>query len=154
MANQHTARRHVTATEIYCNKCASMKPFSEFHKDSSNLWGYAYYCKVCACKNSRKNWHARTEDKKAKHRQKQVEFKKARKREFVKLFGDRCFDCKQSFHDVCYDFHHLDMSTKEYNPSTATFMSMEVALKELEKCILLCANCHRMRHYKKEEERE
>ena len=46
------------------------------------------------------------------------------------------------------DFHHLDMSTKESGIShiVNSNRSMAVLQKELEKCVVLCANCHRKVH--------
>jgi hypothetical protein len=45
----------------------------------------------------------------------------------------------------CLDFHHLDSKTKEFSISNAFRMgySLERIFLEIEKCILLCANCHR-----------
>lgn len=36
-------------THKECSNCRKNKEHSEFHKDSSNKYGLAYYCKVCAC---------------------------------------------------------------------------------------------------------
>ena len=44
------------------------------------------------------------------------------------------------------DFHHLDMRTKELNISQGV-ISPDKLEKELEKCVVLCANCHRKVHY-------
>lgn len=42
------------------------------------------------------------------------------------------------------DFHHL--SDKDVNVSTMLAMSRDRILKEIAKCIVLCANCHRRVH--------
>lgn len=46
------------------------------------------------------------------------------------------------------DFHHIDPSTKD---GTITRMSTKYSLdrlqKEIDKCVVLCANCHREFHY-------
>jgi predicted transcriptional regulator len=60
-----------------------------------------------------------------------------------------CCDCKMSFKDrpECCDFHHVDPELKEHKISyKLQCASKESLLKELEKCIPLCANCHRTRH--------
>lgn len=70
------------------------------------------------------------------------------KRKAIELFGDKCYLCEEQFPDYCYDFHHIDESTKEMNPSYALYKyDFEKALKELEKCILVCSNCHRKIHF-------
>jgi hypothetical protein len=58
--------------------------------------------------------------------------------------------CQKCGYDKCIgalDFHHLDPSTKEAGWTGMRKMSMENMIKELDKCILLCANCHRETHF-------
>ena len=43
------------------------------------------------------------------------------------------------------DFHHLDPSIKEFN-LTRNSIGWEKLKPELDKCVLLCSNCHRMIH--------
>jgi predicted HNH restriction endonuclease len=42
------------------------------------------------------------------------------------------------------EFHHPDSFTKDFTISTRT--SWKVVERELRKCVLLCANCHREVH--------
>ena len=70
------------------------------------------------------------------------------KLKLIAFFGGRCSDCKGSFHPSAYDFHHLDPSKKD--GLLKLDRSWERVLKDTEGCILLCSNCHRARHYKKE----
>jgi len=49
----------------------------------------------------------------------------------------------------CLEFHHTDPSNKSY--AVARMMrgySKKTILKEISKCIILCANCHRKLHKK------
>ena len=59
----------------------------------------------------------------------------------------KCTKCGFA-HPAALDFHHEDPSEKEYNInrliSNGQFKKAEA---ELEKCIVLCANCHRIHHY-------
>lgn len=47
------------------------------------------------------------------------------------------------------EFHHQNPSEKEHNISDLTNKgySIKTILKEVNKCIVLCANCHRDHHY-------
>lgn len=54
-------------------------------------------------------------------------------------------DCLGVFPATCFDFHHE--GEKDMNPSKALTMSAEKQEQEMAKCILLCANCHRIRHW-------
>ena len=49
-------------------------------------------------------------------------------------------------HYQTFDFHHLDPSTKLNNVSKLCMDKRKdsIILAEIEKCILLCANCHRL----------
>jgi hypothetical protein len=46
----------------------------------------------------------------------------------------------------CLDWHHVDVETKILPVSCLLQNSMEYIFREIEKCILLCANCHRKEH--------
>ena len=66
----------------------------------------------------------------------------------IKLFHG-CFLCGYDQHARSLDFHHLDPSKKEM--AISQFMSIariseEDLLEEIGKCVVLCANCHRMIH--------
>lgn len=50
---------------------------------------------------------------------------------------------------ACFDFHHINPNEKIYNPSTALRLSKEKRDMELSKCLLICANCHRLIHAKR-----
>lgn len=60
--------------------------------------------------------------------------------------GQRCANCPEN--DIrCLDFHHVDPSNKKYNIGHDSNLSLVTMVKEIEKCILLCANCHRKEEY-------
>lgn len=69
------------------------------------------------------------------------------KNELVKLLGGKCQTCGYNKSFAALDFHHK--SDKEQLVSVLlNGSSKEKLLKEANKCILLCANCHRELHYK------
>ena len=59
-------------------------------------------------------------------------------------------ECSRCGYDKCLDaldFHHLDESKKEFNLSRKGHTrSWKKVKEELDKCVLLCANCHREVH--------
>src|SRR5205807_7072951 len=57
-----------------------------------------------------------------------------------------CVDCGER-DPVVLDFHHLHGKT--FNINRAYQCSIKRILEELAKCVLLCANCHRRREYRK-----
>lgn len=78
---------------------------------------------------------------------KQREDKRLRKIRAVEYLGGKCGKCGQEWHPAIYEFHHRDPSTKERDPSKMLSLSWERLSTELDKCILLCANCHRLTHH-------
>ena len=57
----------------------------------------------------------------------------------------RCCVCGES-DASCLDFHHLDPSEKEMDPSLTVQYGKKAIIEELNKCACLCANCHRKEH--------
>ena len=81
-------------------------------------------------------------EKELAHRQKQ-QFKK-KLSDLKSSLG--CFDCGENNH-IVLDFDHL--RDKKYNVSRMVHdgFSWKAILKEVEKCQVVCANCHRIRTY-------
>jgi hypothetical protein len=73
----------------------------------------------------------------------------ANKKRAIEYLGGKCADCglKTDFISV-YDFHHKEAEDKEANVGRllVTFRTWEKIQEEIDKCVLLCANCHRIRH--------
>lgn len=65
----------------------------------------------------------------------------------VEYKGDKCSVCG---YDRCADaleFHHLDPSKKDFGISSKGYTrSWDKVKEELDKCILVCSNCHREIH--------
>lgn len=64
----------------------------------------------------------------------------------IEYKGGACSSCGYC---RCFDalhFHHLDSSVKDFKISGNHSRSWESIKRELDKCILLCANCHAERH--------
>ena len=57
-----------------------------------------------------------------------------------------CMDCGERFPAYVMDLHHRDPSQKDFALSHHRGASIERIRDEIDKCDLLCANCHRMRH--------
>ena len=59
----------------------------------------------------------------------------------------RCTTCGFS-HPAALDFHHVDPSKKEANIHKLLQSGRYSKVKEeIKKCIVLCANCHRIHHF-------
>ena len=62
-----------------------------------------------------------------------------------------CADCRQTFDPICMDFDHRPTERKLGKVSTmiSAGVSMAVIEAEIAKCDLVCANCHRIRTFRK-----
>ena len=69
------------------------------------------------------------------------------KLEAIKYKGSKCIKCGYNKCIEALDFHHRDATTKEFgiagNGNTIAWNRLKV---ELDKCDLLCSNCHRETH--------
>lgn len=65
----------------------------------------------------------------------------------VNYLGGECERCglTSPYYSV-FDFHHRNPEEKEADPGTLLHRSWEVVFNEINKCMLLCANCHRIVH--------
>lgn len=68
------------------------------------------------------------------------------KEAIVKVMGGECLKCNQEFPSPVYDFHHLSDKKFSLGEQLINYSISKIA-KEAAKCVLLCANCHRLIHY-------
>lgn len=93
-------------------------------------------CKTCENKRKREE---------RKERQVRIQWK------LIQEKGGHCTMCTLKVEKntmICFDFHHLNPIEKEDTISNMLACSRPYALikKEADKCILLCACCHRLIH--------
>ena len=86
-----------------------------------------------------------------KQKQRIRERHKTLKEKAVAYLCGKCIDCGlQSEYAEVYDFHHRNPEEKSMGVTKMIRASKrwEAIREELDKCVLLCANCHRIRHAK------
>ncbi len=71
----------------------------------------------------------------------------------ITLLGGRCIDCGWAGNQAVFQFHHLDSGKKDFSIGNVANKSWEIIKKEIKKCVLLCANCHAIRHSTKSEKK-
>jgi hypothetical protein len=69
----------------------------------------------------------------------------ALKRMCVDYKGGKCIKCGYDKCLAALEFHHLDPSKKEFRISkcSTSTINLKKLFEELDKCELVCANCHR-----------
>lgn len=124
-----TTKAEKLVDEKFCPRCSTIKPLSDFYK-RTNRENYGGYCKSCS-----NSYHG--------ERIKKVKLL------MINYKGGKCIDCnlsKDDVHQSVFEFHHLDPDLKDDNWSKIMFQKWAKIENELDKCVLLCANCHRIRH--------
>jgi len=77
-----------------------------------------------------------------------VERRRQIKLKAIQYLGGKCSRCGYNNCAGALHFHHKDETTKEFGLSNKGLIrSWEKVKKELDKCELLCANCHAEEHW-------
>ena len=129
-----------------CCKCDIVKPLSEFNQQKQRKDGLTSWCKICV-RNRCKEWYNENSEK-VKYKESKTRKSKRKWIHDIKT-NNPCRKCGESHH-ACIDFHHVDPSKKDFTIGNALYKlhyTVELILEELEKCIPLCANCHRIFHH-------
>ena len=130
----------IIGNDKYCPSCKIYRSINDFYSRRNK--NYSGWCKSCVSK--------KTTQRQRKLKQMMVDYK-----------GGKCQNpsCStpggynRSINGL--EFHHIDPTKKEFGLSQIRLCKMnEKIKKELDKCDLLCANCHRELHEKLVEERQ
>lgn len=70
----------------------------------------------------------------------------AKRKKAYEYYGSSCVICGYNRCSHALEWHHKDPNEKEITPARVFSRSWENIKKELDKCVLLCSNCHREVH--------
>lgn len=113
--------------EKICPRCLHKKSIEHFYKRRHGT-DFSSYCKSCTLNE--------TIERLQRFKQKCVEYK-----------GGKCESCGYNKCNAALDFHHINPSEKDFTIAQCRTTSFnERVKKELDKCSLLCSNCHREIH--------
>ena len=112
----------------YCPCCKEIKSIDEFYPRRGKEGG-STYCKMCT--------NADSSTRQVNLKQKCVDYK-----------GGACEICGYDKCIASLEFHHIDSSQKDFQISDfKSHAFSEKIKKELDKCMLLCRNCHGETHF-------
>ncbi len=113
-----------------CIQCAEFHPEENFYQTRTKVAGGTKYlsslCRPCDIKRT-------------------TEIRRKLRRAIVAYGGGKCVKCGYSKCVEALEFHHRDPSTKDMAIARIPSLNAK-AMAELDKCDLLCANCHREIH--------
>lgn len=107
-----------------CTHCQRILALDQFYKRSSRTSGLHSLCKEC-------------DDVRSKERINKT------KKQCIEYKGGCCIKCGYNKCIFALDFHHKDPTQKKFNISKYRKNSFQSLKSELDKCDLLCSNCHR-----------
>lgn len=84
-------------------------------------------------------------DKEVDKSKKMSKWRQEQKRKLVEYKGGKCEICSYSKSNRALEFHHKDPSQKDFSISSYS-TNFNRMITEVDKCILICANCHRELH--------
>jgi hypothetical protein len=127
-----------------CDTCHFSKNESEYNKNRTKKDGLNSICRECSKIRSKKYY----QENKKNHIQAVISNTKKYRKQLTKLINKvkkvGCRFCNEK-EICCLDFHHL--RDKQYDISRLIHnLSITKLVVELQKCILVCSNCHRKIH--------
>jgi hypothetical protein len=103
--------------------------------------------KTSDMKEYHKQWFNNLDEEKKKERNRNRTVRRhINKEKAIEALGGKCLDCGVVYPHYVYDFHHLDQSIKTEGLNKLLNCSLSRVMEEIKNCVLLCANCHRIRH--------
>lgn len=75
--------------------------------------------------------------------ERQRKAKESLKKDLVDHLGGKCNSCNFTGILPCFDFHHVNGKDRQ----VSTIKNRAEAFREIEKCVLLCKNCHMETHW-------
>ena len=125
-----------------CNTCEVFKDSSEFYKKLHNLDGLNKKCIACE-REYRKSHYL---SNKRYYKDKNARLRLVYMKDFVSFLETKaCLDCGNSDFRVL-EFDHLPQFIKSFNIADKSACTpLKTLMKEIDKCEIVCANCHRIR---------
>ena len=128
-------KKRLEKGEGWCTKCKQFLSIVQFSKDKKSIFGHLSWCRACHSKARKGN---SSTQRTTRNRARQLTGY------YIMLAGGTCQRCGYNKTQYALDFHHINAKTKAHNPSHLIGLgNHENTMRELNKCILLCANCHR-----------
>lgn len=132
-----------------CSTCKENKSVEYFGKSASSKDGLRGICKPCRKIESKTLYAAWTDEQRQNHYLKGKLRKQAVQDEvFAYLTANPCVDCNEK-DIVVLEFDHVRGIKEDNVSSLIVSQNREAIWKEIAKCDVVCANCHRRRTAKR-----
>ena len=132
-----------------CNRCGLEKSEEEFAWRWQSRGIRQRTCRECQREQHQK-WYKKHGDKHRKHVRKKTREKKEELKQYIwkYLSTHPCVDCGES-NPVVLEFDHVKgKKNKSIARMVSDNYSLEAIQREISKCVVRCANCHRIKTHK------
>jgi hypothetical protein len=138
-----------------CPTCGVKKPLSAFSNNARRSDGVQSYCTECRRDHMRRHYAQNAVRYRASAAVRN-ERRRAAIRHIIRETKDHpCSDCGLRYPTYVMDFDHRHGGHKRFNIGRDALRgrcSEEALRQEIEKCDVVCANCHRMRTHRRDGE--
>lgn len=126
-----------------CKLCDRIRPAADFSWKSISKKQIQSYCKQCQNQRSKAhyNLYRQAYIKKARLRNRTI-LKQIQEYVWSYLSTHRCVDCGEA-DIVVLEFDHIEKKEHNLSEIIRERSSLRVVEKEISKCVVRCANCHR-----------
>lgn len=146
--------KSLTTIRYWKNKYSLKSSYTTFKFLEKTEYGETRFCPRCKCDVKTENFHQRRGKAnsstycKSCTTEQTVERMRNIKSQMIEYKGRCCSRCGYDKYQGALEFHHLDPNEKDFNPSDLKKYKFDDRMKsELDKCILVCSNCHREIHH-------
>jgi hypothetical protein len=128
-----------------CTKCFLQKPIEEFGWKDRSINKRHAVCKECTAKRS-SEWYYKNREHHIQNVGENSKSYRAQAGEYIYqyLLAHPCVDCGET-NPVVLEFHHLGDKSDDVASMVGRGYSLEKIKTEIEKCEVLCGNCHKRR---------
>ena len=128
-----------------CSKCKVERPIEEFNFRNRSTGVRHRYCRECGKIFTRN--HYRRNKRQYVDR---VLRSHAKRREYLHQIKSRpCADCGVQYPYYVMDFDHREGEEKIFEMNRVNYVTLRALKQEIEKCDVVCSNCHRERTYRR-----
>lgn len=131
-----------------CSNCKLELPIDQFNYKLKSKGTRASRCREC----THEYYQGHYNENKKQYMERNRATKRRNRERVLSMKDAPCTDCGGTFPRHVMEFDHLDPSVKEFSIGRAGWSWYKKIEKELEKCEIVCANCHKIRTHNRKYE--
>jgi hypothetical protein len=126
-----------------CSMCKVNKLVNEFNFRNTAARAYHSYCKECGKQLTRLHYR----NNKRQYLERNLRSYAKRRALVINAKSQPCADCGVQYPYYVMDLDHREGVQKNFSLHSVQGATKEAVLREIEKCDVVCSNCHRVRTY-------